>query len=659
MTKPWSRPLQRWPPALVLSLLAMAAAVVGQIRDPKVDFTEALAQFSLALDGTYGDEGPRVLSSLESMARGLARWDETIAAYERAAAAEMKGAEPTRAALAHLALGGVYLDRHRIADGRREFAAAAALDPGRADAYTLQGLTTSQSLPQGRDAALAAFQKASTLDSGDVVRAYLLARQLMSAGKAEDARNVFRLVVANYQRHAQESAVARSAAFMRFGIVEEKSGAVPFFPPAAYEEGFGRLARGEYAEAITSLRASTERDSLVADQANRYGMKRAADEFRSGSLDAAAQQLAAAIELAPDRAEPHRILGLVYAADEQYDRAIRELTSAVRLAGGDERARLALADAFIRSEQYPAAEQALRETIARLPASGRAHYLLARLYERQGRDAEAVAEFQTAATSGPLLGLNTIYRAIGLLSNAKQNFDAARQAYSRRVDINPNDADAHLDLAEADARVGRSDEALAEFAVAVTIDPGNAGAHAGAAQLHLAEGRYAESADAARRALALDPAHRQARYVLATSLIRLGRTDDGQRELAEFQRLQAEDAAARTREFELGGLKREASVSSANGDHEKAIVLLRKALDLEPASAAAHLNLGLELLRSGQPAEAVARLQASVALNGPIDAHRYLADAYASLARAEDSRRELAIYTQLRRDQRTRAGAGR
>ena len=71
---------------LLLSLAAIPAFVAGQVADPKTDFVEALAQFSLALDGAYGDEGPRILSSLESMDRGLAHWDETIRAYETAVA---------------------------------------------------------------------------------------------------------------------------------------------------------------------------------------------------------------------------------------------------------------------------------------------------------------------------------------------------------------------------------------------------------------------------------------------------------------------------------------------------------------------------------------------------------------------------------------------
>jgi len=646
---------------LLVALLAVPNLAAGQVADPKTDFADALAQFSLALDGAYGDEGPRILSSLESMERGLAKWDETIRDYEMGVAAETKGVEPKLAALAHLALGGIYLDRSRTADALREFTTAGALDPDRADAYALQGLASSQSSPNSA-AAVQAFQKASALDPTDVVRAYLLARQLVRAGKTDEASSAFRLVLVNQKRHAGERTVAVTTHFMRFGIVEEKTGVEPFFPPAAYAEGFTLLARGEYAPAIVSLRASAARDVLVADQANRYGMRRAADAFRQASLETAVQQLEAAIELAPDRAEPHRILGLVYAADEQYDRGIAELRKAVSLGPDDERARLALADTLVRAEQYPAAEQALRETIARLPRSGRAHYTLARLYQRQGKDMEAVQEFTTAVTFGPLLGLNGIYQAMGAISAARQNFDAAIDAYTKRVELHPNDADAHQDLGETNARLGRIDEALAEFAVALTINPEKTETHASVAQVYLGQSQYVESAEAARRALDLDPSHRQARYVLATSLIRLGRTDEGQRELNEFQRLQALDAAAHARDFELGGLRREASISSENGDHEKAVVLLRKALELEPDAAVSHVNLGLALLRAGQPAEAVTRFQAAAALNAPaplVDVHRYLAEAYSALGRDEESRRELAVYEQLRHERLQRGGAAR
>jgi tetratricopeptide (TPR) repeat protein len=651
--------LRRVVPALLLLLLGTAALASGQVADPKAAFAEALGQFSLALDGAFGDEGPRILSSLDALDRGLAQWDETIKRYEAGMAEETKNADPKLAALAHIALGGVYLDRGRVDDALREFAEASVLDPGRADAAMLQGLANCPPFPHRPPAAIAAFQKASALDPADIITSYLLGRQLAAAGKKDEAVSVWRRIGESLKRTADERRVAAAMPFMRFGVVEERSGVEPFFPPAAYADGFALLARRDYAAAISAFRTAAGRDPLVADQANRYGMKRAADAFRDGAIATAVEQLEAAIELAPERAEPHRVLGLVWAAAEQFERAIAELKTAVRLDPGDERTRLALADVLIRADQADAAGQSLGETITRFGKGGRAHYTLARLHQRSGRPAEALKELQAAATFNPLVGLNGIYQTIGALAAARQNFETAVDAYGRRVDVQPNASDAHQDLGDTYARLGRSDEALAEFAVALTIDPDRASTYASLTQLYLRQGQHEDAVASAMRALALDPAQRQTHYALGTALMRLGRTAEGEKELKEFERLQQEDAASRARELELGGLTREARISSANGDYQKAVSLLRRALELAPQDPVSHLNLGTALLLGGQPAEAVEHFTAAVALDGPPVLHQQLADAYAALGRTEDSRRELEIYEQLKRSRLQRAAAPR
>ena len=300
-------------------------------------------------------------------------------------------------------------------------------------------------------------------------------------------------------------------------------------PPAIYAEGFALLARGDYAAALTSLRSSSSRDLLVVDEANRYGMRRAADAFRNGAIDAAVEQLQAAIELAPQRAEPHRILGLVWAAAEQYDRSVDELKAAVRLSPGDERARLALADVLVRGGRADAAEETLRETIAQLPASGRAHYTLARLQQRKGEQIEALKSFQACLAFNPLVGLNGVYQSMGAIAAARQNFDVAIDAYSKRVDVHPNDGAAHQDLGDTYARLSRSDEALAEFAMALTIDTNRAPAYASLAQLYLRQAQYDDAVNAANRALALDASQPETHYALGTSLMRLGKADEGER----------------------------------------------------------------------------------------------------------------------------------
>ena len=641
--------------ALAFGIVAGTAA--AQSPDPKSNFVQALGRFSLALDGEYGDEGPRILASLDTLDRSVTRWDDAIREYE-AEASKRPPADPTLAARMHVALGGLYLDRARLADAIREFDAALALDGSRPDTFTLRGLASAAA--HDTRGAATSFKKALDLDPANHARAYLWARTLAQAGNADEARAAIRLITDNQKRDAGDGAATGSTPFMRFGLVEERGGVEPFFPPAIYADAFARLARGDLGRAIASLRTASSADAVVSSAAYQsYAMRKAAEAFRDGDVTTALVQLQVAIELYPDASGPHRLMGLVYAADEHHERGIAELKQAVAINPADERSRLALADVLERAEQLPSAEQVLRETIAAIPASGRAQYQLARVLQRQGKQAEAIVELERATTFAPLLGLNGIYQTLGAMNAALQRFDQAIEAYGRRVELRPNDPGAHQDLGDTYARLGRDDEALAEFGIALLLEPKRTAAFAAIAQVRLRNGAYEEAAAAARRAVDLDAAHAQAHYTLATALLRLGKPDEGQKELETFQRLQAEIAAARARDLELGGLRREASVSSAAGEHQKAVTLLRRALEIAPNEMVSHLNLGMALMLAGQPGEAIERFTRALALNGPDDIHQRLAQAYGALGRNDESRRELELYEQLKQTRLQHAGADR
>src|SRR4029434_689153 len=143
-------------------------------------------QFSLALDGAYGDEGLRVRSSLDAMSRALAEWDAVLRKYEAAMAADLRSADPALALKMHLAIGGLYLDRARTADGLRELAAAQKLDQTRPDVPVFEALAHSQL--EGNDtAATAALRHALTLNPNDATTSYVLGRHLSRTGATEDA----------------------------------------------------------------------------------------------------------------------------------------------------------------------------------------------------------------------------------------------------------------------------------------------------------------------------------------------------------------------------------------------------------------------------------------------------------------------------------------
>jgi tetratricopeptide (TPR) repeat protein len=626
-----------------LVALTPSSRLDAQASDPRSDFLSALGQFSLALDGPYGDEGQRLSSALDAMAAALSRWDASIQSREQAMVADSAGASPALAARMHLALGGLYLDRLRVEDALKELAAARAADATRAEVPLFQWLVHAQ-VTGDTAAATEALKAAYALSQKDPARTYLLARYLID----NNQRDAGLALLQQIQYPAGQTAPA--APFIRLDLVREIPGIDPFLPPVSYAEGFASIQKGDLAKAISQLRESLRRDPLMTIPGTGDPVARAAAAFRNGLVDDARQQLDAALAQSNDRAEAHRILGMVDLANGDASGAINRLQTAIRLNPGDERARIALANVFIENDQLDAAEQTLNDTLRALPASGRAHYLLGLTYQRQGRRVDAIRELQTALTHKPLLGANTIHRMIGTLQQDEQDLDAAAQSFAGRANLVPNDHNAHRDLGRVYSLQGDAVRARAELEIALLLTPADTDTLTALGQLHLSEARLADAADASRRALEIDPGHREARYVHATSLIRMGNADAGNAEMEVFQRLQAEDGDARSRTFELGRLRREASVARAAGDYATAVVFLQRALVLEPRAATSHLDLGLALLEGGQVAAAIERLNTEAALNAPLDVHRHLAQAYATLGQKDESAKEQATYERLRRE---------
>jgi tetratricopeptide (TPR) repeat protein len=642
--------------ASVLAVFAASSALSGQ-ANPRAMFTDALAQFSLALDGSHGDEGDTISASLDTLDRARRQWDGAIQTYESRMAAEIGGAPAELAARMHIAMGGAYLERNRLQDALREFTEALRLDPRRPEVHAIQGLLDSQ-VPGRARAAGSALQAAAALAPGDPTHAYLLARHLADVGPADAAATAFEQFL-QVARAAPAGAGALQP-FTNLGLVAEVPAIEPFFPPAAYAEGFGLLQEGRYEEATMALRAAAALDPLARFVAIDSALARqASSSLRSGATAQAVDAFAAIVRLAPSSGEAHRLLGLAYAAHERLDTAVRELSTAVSLSPADERTHLALAGVLFEQGRFPDAARALRDTLAAIPGSGRAHYTLGLVYQHQGDYPAAARELEQAAALKPLLGLNSIYQTLGALRRAQQDYDGAIRAFSARIAVVPNDPQAHQELGDMYFRQSRHPEALAEFMVASVLDPAQPHPFVAIGQIELREGRFDAAVGAATRAVSLAPPDKEARYVLATALLRLGRTEEGARELETFQRLQADATAAKSREFELGALRRDATVSTTAGDHEKAVTLLRRVLELDPGTAAAHLDLGVALLEAGHAQDAIEPLTAAIERHGPIDAHRHLAEAYAAAGRAEESQRERALYARLRQEALQRAGTSR
>jgi tetratricopeptide (TPR) repeat protein len=607
---------------------------VQQVHERKQEFVVGIRDFSAALRGVFGDESPRVRSSLAATENALARWDEAIGTFAKQAARVKRSAE------IHAALASVYLDRQRIDDALKEIAAAEALEPGRPDVHALRAVAFGIA---GKPAdAASAIAKVVALDSANLPAAYELWQYLVKAGETEKAEQALGVL-------ARPAVWARAepgaSPFVRVALVRQVGGVAPIFPPGLYAQGFASLGKGAYGEAVAAFKQAVERDPLTSiSTAAQTPLAQASADLRQGRLDAAITRLRGLAQSFPEQSQVHRILGLAYWVDEQHNAGIEQFKEAIRLSPIDERSWLALADMLVSIGRDDEAAKTLEQAVAALPDSGQARYSLGRLYQSLGRESDALIQFEKAASPGPIVGHDALWEIIGGLHNSHANFDASVAAHARRTDINPNSSDAHRRLGDAYALQGRMDEAIAELIVAAYLNANNAAAHASAAKVYGRVGRHTEVIASARRALELDPSLAEIRYVLATSLTRSGRTEEGARELQAFQQQQADAADATRRQFERDAMKRDIAASTGSGDYDKAVELLRGTISRDPKVVANYVELGGVLMKAGRYREAAESFETARQLGADASIYRSLAEAYGAMNRPEESRQFEAVY---------------
>jgi len=643
-------------------------APLVRIDQQEKRFLQALKEFLSALEGSFGDEGSSVWQSVDIMERELVGWDGAIRAFETALLPTPRHAESL------IALGKAYLDRGRIEDALREFEAAARQEPRLARAHLHLAMAHRRASRWAE--AVEAFQNATAVDGADPTACYSLAQVLWRLTRQEEASRALegfrKCREANLR--GERPVTTAPGRFERITedpaqLLQQEPGLAPAFVPARYRQGFSLLSQGRYQEAIVAFRSAAARDPLTAQAALPVTRNRRMDPpgdalslgrhaLREGRLDTALGYLSAAVEQDPSDSEARRTLATAYWADGQHERSVEQYRAALRLQPHDERVRMALVGVLASSRRFAEAEQALKESIEAIPDSGQAHYNLGRLYDTLGRREEALKKFEDAVGFEPVAGLDELHRRIARMYYQQVNLDVAIEALHKALEVNPNSLQAHMDLGSIHLQRNRYGEALAEFLAVLLIDPRNQEAYASIAQVHLRTGRYAEAAEAGHRALDLDRYHARAQYALGMALIRLGKTEDGRKELEKFQQGQAEAEVREHRDREFTALRQEAAARLEKGEYDTAIALLRKAVEYEPRLGIPHLNLGVALAKAGRYEEALQALQKAVELK--IDSpqlHQHLAEAYEALGKWEESVREKAILSRKKGEQlRRRAG---
>jgi tetratricopeptide (TPR) repeat protein len=315
-----------------------------------------------------------------------------------------------------------------------------------------------------------------------------------------------------------------------------------------FVDGFTELTRAMLAVPAESSRVTAAIDTMAA------GL----DRWDTGSAD---RSIGALIG---DEAADTPMLPLAAYAEgfSQIGRGeYREAIAAFRRAAAvttDERAQLAAAGHLAQQGRDLEAERALRAIAGTFPASGVAHWWLARVYERLNRISDARREYETVVAMA-LTGRAPLYAAIGRLALAQGDVARATEALEQRLRLTPNDPVAHRELAQIYLQQDRTDRALAGFSAAIALNPRDAEAHAAIGRIRLDAGLPADAIPPLRHALELKPALYEARYALALALKQAGRHAEAARELELYERGRQQATEDRRRAMAAEARRQEAA----------------------------------------------------------------------------------------------------
>jgi tetratricopeptide (TPR) repeat protein len=192
------------------------------------------------------------------------------------------------------------------------------------------------------------------------------------------------------------------------------------------------------------------------------------------------------------------------------------------------------------------------------------------------------------------------------LANAQMKNGRNEEAIAllqKALEIHPTSAVAHADLVSALGGEGRIGEATAHFRKAVEIDPGHYDAYI---NMGIARGNRGDLEGAMvhfREALDVNPENPVPYHNLGTALAGQGRVDEA---VTHFQRAVDIDANYEAAHVGLG------MALTARGEIERAMGHFRKALEINPRNAGAHNNLGTALAGQGRIGEAITCLRNAV-----------------------------------------------
>ncbi len=262
--------------------------------------------------------------------------------------------------------------------------------------------------------------------------------------------------------------------------------------------------------------------------------------YKAGRMRDAADELTAVLKAQPDHPQAPLLLADCRLQLGEWKRVITILDPLLEKDPENQAILYMIGTALMRDRQYERGQRVL-DRILRRGDSAEAHLVLAIASREASDDIAAEKQLRKALELDPRLP--TANAILGEVLVKMGDAPGAMAALRQEIEINPNHFDAHLLLALLLRQDGRNDEALLHVKKALLLRPGDPGARYQLALCHVAKGELEPARQALEPLVKDEPSFTEAHVSLAMVYFRLGRRQDGAREQAAVQRLNAEQKA--------------------------------------------------------------------------------------------------------------------
>lgn len=418
---------------------------------------------------------------------------------------------------AHCHLGAVFNQLGRVDDAVRELRAAIDLKPDGPEArYRLGLILNKNKQPSAARQQLEVFEhlKQETEQETQAASLNSQANELLKEGHPREALESYKKALLLEPKDARlhyNFAFALAKLQDQSGEERELREAIeldPHFALAQNQFGALLMSQRRFAEAEREFRAAIESNPQYAEALNNLGTL-----FGREARNSEAEQLFhEAISIAPQYTQALVNLGLTLATEANYSAAEKQFQTALSLDPDDANALTALGmlqgktgrdtdsvETFRKLVQlYPASSDAhvnlgialgdvydlqsalqqFTEAVRLAPDSPLAHYNKGRVLYALGRKNDAREELDAAVRLSP-----NYVNALFLLGVVEHDSPYATELFQRVVSLEPNNAEAHLNLGRNLLHAGKKDEAIAQWKKAVEADPDNLAAYANLARV--------------------------------------------------------------------------------------------------------------------------------------------------------------------------------